>query len=289
MTWRELIKNGINDLSNAGIEDAEVDARLLMMHVLECEYAGLLLHMMDQANPEQEKQFQACISERVKRVPCQYITGVQNFMGYDFCTTPGVLIPRPETEILVEHALIQARQYATAKKKDSLRVLDLCCGSGCIGISFACKRRETGYSNDKIELADISDAAIALSIQNNEKLQANCKIIKTDLFTNLTGKYDMILSNPPYIRTEDISGLMQEVRDFEPHLALDGKEDGLYFYNKIIKEAREYFHENGVLLFEIGYDQQADVRRLLVDNGYEDIRGYKDYAGLDRVISCVMI
>ncbi|MGN0389661.1 MAG: N5-glutamine methyltransferase family protein, partial [Wujia sp.] len=153
-----------------------------------------------------------------------------------------------------------------------------------IGISFACKRKEAGFDGDKVELADISDAATTLSTENNRRLQAGCTIIKTDLFTCLDGKYDIIISNPPYIPTDVIPGLMQEVRDFEPHLALDGKKDGLYFYDKIIKEAREYLHEDGVLLFEIGYDQLEDVRGLLVENRYTSIEGFKDYAGHDRVV-----
>lgn len=284
MTWRELIKNGIVRLQKAGISDAESDARVLAMHILGCGYSELILHMTEEAEEVCITRFEACIFERMAHKPCQYITGVQNFMGYDFCTAFGVLIPRAETEILVEHALMEADHYEKRKKKASLRVLDLCCGSGCIGISFICKRRESGADGDRVELADISDAAIALSEQNNQRLQAGCHIVQTDLFACLDGKYDIIISNPPYIPTEVIPELMQEVRDFEPHLALDGKKDGLYFYDKIIREAREYLYEDGVLLFEIGYDQLDDVRGLLVENGYTNIKGYKDYAGHDRVV-----
>ncbi len=286
MTWRELIKNGIAALQKAGIQDTESDARVLAMHVLGCGYSELILHMTEEADETCRTRFEACISERTAHKPCQYITGVQNFMGYDFRTAPGVLIPRPETEILVEHALSEAERYGKhMNKKDSLRVLDLCCGSGCIGISFACIRRESGITGDKVELADISDAAIALSMDNNQRLQAGCHIIQSDLFAGLYGKYDIIISNPPYIPTDAIPELMQEVRDFEPHLALDGKKNGLYFYEKIIREAREYLYEDGVLLFEIGYDQMDDVWRLLVENGYTNIKGYKDYAGHNRVVT----
>lgn len=284
MTWRELIKYGIETLKNAGISDAESDVRVLAMHVLGCGYSELILHMTEIAGDADKTRFDACIAERATHKPCQYITGVQNFMGYDFKTCPGVLIPRPETELLVEKALKEATAYGQSKNKDAVRVLDLCCGSGCIGISFACKRKEAGFDGDKVELADISDAATTLSTENNRRLQAGCTIIKTDLFTCLDGKYDIIISNPPYIPTDVIPGLMQEVRDFEPHLALDGKKDGLYFYDKIIKEAREYLHEDGVLLFEIGYDQLEDVRGLLVENRYTSIEGFKDYAGHDRVV-----
>jgi release factor glutamine methyltransferase len=166
-----------------------------------------------------------------------------------------------------------------------LRVLDMCCGSGCIGISFKLCRQKKGYNDDSVVLADISDKALALTEKNIEKLGVQANIVKTDLFENIDGKYDMILSNPPYIRSSDVKTIMKDVQLYEPKLALDGHEDGLYFYKRIIKDARKYVNENGIIIFEIGYDQAEDIRSLLVDGGYDNIEVIKDYAGLDRIVS----
>ena len=280
MTWQALMKEGLENLRQADIPDADSDIRLLAMDVMKCTYSMLILHMTDEATEEQEQKFRAYVMERTTHKPCQYILGTQAFMGFEFATAEGVLIPRPETELLVEEACNVAKQWTKKPDGRKRRVLDLCCGSGCIGISYA-KLREQA---DVVDLADISDAAIALSKKNREHLQVDCSVIQSDLFQKIEGKYDMIVSNPPYIRTDEIPKLMEEVRDFEPHLALDGKADGLYFYDKIIREAREYLHEDGYVLFEIGQDQLEAVRGLFVENGYVDIKGLKDYAGLDRIV-----
>lgn len=280
MTWQVLMKEGLENLRQADIPDADSDIRLLAMDVMKCTYSMLILHMTDEATEEQEQKFHAYVMERATHKPCQYILGTQVFMGFEFATAEGVLIPRPETELLVEEACNVAKKWTKKPDGRKRRVLDLCCGSGCIGISYA-KLRE---QEDVVDLADISDAAIALSKKNREHLQVDCSVIQSDLFQKIEGKYDMIVSNPPYIRTDEIPKLMEEVRDFEPHLALDGKADGLYFYDKIIREAREYLHEDGYVLFEIGQDQLEAVRGLFVENGYLDIKGLKDYAGLDRIV-----
>ncbi len=280
MTWQALMKEGLESLRQADIPDADSDIRLLAMDVMKCTYSMLILHMTDEATEEQEQKFRAYVMERTTHKPCQYILGIQAFMGFEFATAEGVLIPRPETELLVEEACNVAKQWTKQPDGRKRRVLDLCCGSGGIGISYA-KLREQA---DVVDLADISDAAIALSKKNREHLQVDCSVIQSDLFQKIEGKYDMIVSNPPYIRTDEIPKLMEEVRDFEPHLALDGKADGLYFYDKIIREAREYLHEDGYVLFEIGQDQLEAVRGLFVENGYVDIKGLKDYAGLDRIV-----
>ena len=241
----------------------------------------LILLMAEEVTEKQAQRLHAYVTERMTHKPCQYILGTQEFMGYEFATAEEVLIPRPETELLVEEACRIAENWKDTPDGRKRRVLDLCCGSGCIGISFSKLR----HGRDLVELADISDAAIALTKKNRERLQADCAVIQTDLFMQIEGKYDMIVSNPPYIRTDEIPKLMAEVRDFEPHLALDGKADGLYFYDKIIREAREYLYEDGYILFEIGQDQLDAVRGLLVENGYTDIKGIKDYAGLDRIVT----
>lgn len=279
MTLRELIKYGEDALREAGITDYTNDTKVLAMYMFDLDYTGLIMKMYDEISADDEKCFKGYIGLRCTHLPCQYITGSQSFMGYDFKVTSDVLIPRQETELLVEKALEYAEGINPCK------TLDLCCGSGCIGISFALKRCEAGYKDDRVVLVDISQEAYALADENNMRLGAGCDIIKSDLFVMVDEKYDIIVSNPPYIRTSDIDELMAEVRLYEPRLALDGSENGLYFYDKIIKEARKYLYEEGMLLFEIGYDQFEDVRGLLVEAGYSDINLIKDYAGLDRVVT----
>lgn len=282
MTWQALMKKELERLRQADIPEADSDIRLFAMDVAGCTYSTLILRMAEDATEEQAQKLHAYVTERMTHKPCQYILGTQEFMGMEFATAPEVLIPRPETELLVEQACERLKKLIEKKRKQTgdreLRVLDMCCGSGCIGISVAKLVPAVA-----VDLADISDAAITLTKKNRERLQADCTVIQTDLFAQIEEKYDMIISNPPYIRTDEIPKLMAEVRDFEPHLALDGKEDGLYFYDKIIREAREYLYEDGYILFEIGQDQLDAVRGFLVENGYVDIEGMKDYAGLDRI------
>lgn len=280
MTWQALMKEELERLRQADIPEADSDIRLLAMDVAGCTYSTLILRMAEEVTEKQAQRLHAYVTERMTHKPCQYILGTQEFMGYEFATAEEVLIPRPETELLVEEACRIAENWKDTPDGRKRRVLDLCCGSGCIGISFSKLR----HGRNLVELADISDAAIALTKKNRERLQADCAVIQTDLFMQIEGKYDMIVSNPPYIRTDEIPKLMAEVRDFEPHLALDGKADGLYFYDKIIREAREYLYEDGYILFEIGQDQLDAVRGLLVENGYVDVEGMKDYAGLDRIV-----
>lgn len=284
MTWQALMKEELERLRQADIPEADSDIRLFAMDVAGCTYSTLILRMAEDATEEQAQKLHAYVTERMTHKPCQYILGTQEFMGMEFATAPEVLIPRPETELLVEQACERLKKLIEKKRKQTgdreLRVLDMCCGSGCIGISVAKLVPAVA-----VDLADISDAAITLTKKNRERLQADCMVIQTDLFAQIEEKYDMIISNPPYIRTDEIPKLMAEVRDYEPHLALDGKADGLYFYDKIIREAREYLYEDGYILFEIGQDQLDAVRGLLVENGYVDIEGMKDYAGLDRIVT----
>ena len=284
MTWQALMKEELERLRQADIPEADSDIRLLAMDVADCTYSTLILRMAEEVTEEQAQRLHSYVTERMTHKPCQYILGTQDFMGMEFATAPEVLIPRPETELLVEQACEKLTVLGEKKREQTgvreLHVLDMCCGSGCIGISVA-----KLVPDVSVVLADISDAAIALTKKNRERLQADCTVIQTDLFAQIEEKYNMILSNPPYIRTDEIPKLMAEVRDFEPHLALDGKADGLYFYDKIIREAREYLYEDGYILFEIGQDQLDAVRGLLVENGYTDIKGIKDYAGLDRIVT----
>lgn len=278
MTIRECVKKGVCVLKEAGIENASEDAKLLAMHTFNLTYQDFLLNIDVDADKEPIDRYEGYIRLRSTHYPCQYIIGQQCFMGYDFHVSKDVLIPRPETELLVEQALLLSQDLPSCK------TLDLCCGSGCIGISYKKKRLELGRDDD-VTLVDISDAAIALSKENADGLGVLVQVIQSDLFDKIAGKYDMIISNPPYIRTDEIDTLMEDVREFEPALALDGHADGLYFYVRIIREAREHLNDGGMVLFEIGYDQYEDVRQLFVDASFENIHVLKDYAGLDRIVT----
>ena len=291
MLLRDMLKNGTDRLKSCGIENAEGDAKLLAMHVLGMDYTRLFTELDKNLDGEAVSIYNGLIEKRGTHYPCQYIIGTQDFMGYTFEVSENVLIPRPETELLVEMAL------KAMGDKRICNALDMCCGTGCIGISYILERRKRGNFDDRLTLVDISPHAIRLSEKNSFLHDISCDIIKSDMFEyrspevfdNMTLKnsgdlYDIIMTNPPYIRSSDINALMEEVSCFEPRLALDGMEDGLYFYRRIIKEARNYLSENGCFICEIGYDQYDAVYGILVDNGYGDIELIRDYAGLDRVV-----
>lgn len=278
MQLKDLIKYGSDTLQDAGIQEYANDAKLLAMYVLGIDYTGIFMKMYDEIAIDDEETYKDVILLRSSHYPCQYIVGSQDFMGYTFKVEEEVLIPRPETEILVETAL-----EFTCDFKDC-RALDMCCGTGCIGISYYLKRREAGFKDDRVALADISNKAILLTKENMFNLGAKCDIIETDLFENIDSKYDLIMSNPPYIPTSDIDDIMEDVREFEPRLALDGMEDGLYFYKEIIDKSKTYLDSEGYLVFEIGYNQYEDIKIILLEAGFSQVSVKKDYAGLDRVV-----
>ena len=205
------------------------------------------------------------------RVPLQYILGTQEFMGLTFMVNDNVLIPRQDTETLVEQVLKELPEGG--------RFLDLCTGSGCIAISV-----KTMAPAAEVTASDVSKTAITVAKENARRLNTVIDWEVSDLFTAVTGTYDLIASNPPYIPTADIETLMPEVRDFEPHLALDGFEDGLHYYRKIVPEAMDYLKDGGALLVEIGCDQAEAVQRIFSEAGYDEIHIVKDLAGNDRVV-----
>lgn len=278
MTLRECLQYGEKKLEYSGVENFKNDTRLLAMFVFGYNYSDILMHLYDPISDEDVETFKNIIELRSSHYPCQYIIGKQEFMGFLFKVTEDVLIPRQETELLVEQALFISQDMEECK------ILDVCCGSGCIGISYNLMRMKEGHNNDTVCLLDISKEAVIVANENKTSLGAKCDIIVSDLFENVDEKYDMIISNPPYICTDEINELMEEVRCYEPMLALDGRSDGLYFYKKIIEEARKYLYEDGKLLFEIGCDQYESVRGLLIDAGFSNVTLKKDYAGLDRVV-----
>ena len=281
MTFREKLIKATNELNEAGIDAPGNDAKILMEYLTKMSSMELILNGRDEFPAEFEEQYDSLIEKRKEKYPLQYITNEAPFMDYIFTARENVLIPRFDTEILVLEALKKAKE-----KDKKLKVLDMCCGSGCIGISYYLERKKEDME-DEVTLVDISDYAIALSNENKDKLNADVKIVKSDLYSELSGeKFDIILSNPPYIRTADIEELMEEVKDHEPHLALDGTENGLYFYKRIIEGLKEHLNDNGSVIFEIGCDQYEAVKGLLVEAAFESekVKVIRDLAGLDRVV-----
>ena len=271
MTLKEAYEFGQRQLHMADIEDAGVDAWYLLEYVTGISRAMYFMKMMDAMNPEEETKYKEYIEVRKQHIPLQHITGVQEFMGLEFCVNEHVLVPRQDTEVLVETVLKEMKTGAD--------VLDMCVGSGCIIISLVKLGKDVKGTG-----VDISEEALKVAAKNCEKLSANVNLIHSDLFEKVEGSYDVIVSNPPYIRTAVIEELKEEVKFHDPFLALDGKEDGLYFYRKIVDESRTYLRQGGKLYFEIGHDQGEDVKNLMEEAGFSGVTVKKDFAGLDRVV-----
>lgn len=276
MKYAELYRQGVALLQTAGIEEAKLDARLLLEKICDTDRNTLLSHGDMEVTKEQEASFFQWIEQRAKHIPLQHITGEQEFMGLCFLVNEHVLIPRQDTEILVEEVMKHLH--------DGMRILDMCTGSGCILLSLL------KYSNDCTGLGvDISRAALQTAEENARLLDIPAEFKESNLFEQVEGRFDLLVSNPPYIERDVISTLMEEVREHDPMLALDGGEDGLDFYRRIITEAPEYLFRGGKILFEIGNEQAEAVSGLLAENGYTEIEVYKDYAGHDRVVSATCI
>lgn len=270
MTLLELFLEGKNVLKTVTYE-YETDAWLLLEKVTGLTRFHYLTYPDTEIAEAMVNEYRAMLAKRAEHIPLQHIIGTQVFMGLEFLVNEHVLIPRQDTEILMEEAL--------KRLKFGDKVLDMCTGSGCIIISLA--------RNVKLLKAvgvDISAEALEVAGANAVKNEADICFILSDLFNNISEeKFDMIVSNPPYIESKVIEGLMPEVRDHEPRLALDGGEDGLIFYRRIIEEARRYLKSSGYLLFEIGHNQREAVCKLFEEFGYEEIIAISDLAGLDRV------
>ena len=294
MTYEGLYRWGREELLSAEITEAQLDARLLLESVCGTGRNDLLVHGDREVDSEKQNAYERLIAGRKARIPLQQLTGVQEFMGLEFLVDEHVLIPRQDTEILVEEVL--------KNLYDGMRILDLCTGSGCILISLL------HYSNDCEGVGtDISAEALDVARQNAQKLlgiqagagdaltfhgteesaenrDGRISFIQGDLFEKVEGKFDIIVSNPPYICRNVIETLMPEVREHEPLLALDGGEDGISFYRRIMEECGSYLCGGGMLFLEIGYDQAADVRKLMEDAGFLEVSVVKDYGGQDRVV-----
>lgn len=273
---------GSEKLERAGVPAPRIDAWYLLEYVTGIGRAAYYAYPDREMDDAQWKAYERCIDTRCRRVPLQHITGEQEFMGLCFHVNGDVLIPRQDTEILVETALdvLKSEKKPCGAGDQSVRLLDMCTGSGCILLSvlhyYEGKSEGTG--------SDISVRALKVARKNADSLGIEADFVESDLFENISGKFFMILSNPPYIRSGEISQLQEEVRLYDPMEALDGKEDGLYFYRRIIEDSIHYLEKGGYLIFEIGCDQAEDVSGLMKEQGFEDIDVKKDLAGLDRVV-----
>ncbi len=280
MTYKELYEFGKIKLAEAGIAEAALDARLLLEYICHTDRNELIVHAERERSDMEEQFYRVLIEKRASRIPLQHVTGEQEFMGLCFKVNQHTLIPRQDTEILVEEAL--------HRLGDGMRILDMCTGSGCILLSLL------KYSNECEGIGiDISEKALAVARENAERLQLDAVFLEGDLFSPLEGfvserttdrLFDMIVSNPPYIETAVIETLMPEVRDHEPAAALDGREDGLYFYRRIIAQAPLHMRKGAHLLFEIGCGQGDMVMSLMREAGFEQVGLFQDYAGLNRVV-----
>ena len=284
-TNRELLKEGSMQLRAAGITEADTDAWLLFSSCMGLNRTEYLMRSDAVVPDDKAEEYLGKLKRRAGREPVQYIEETAPFMGFDFYVNENVLIPRMDTEILVSEAIKRARIMFSQRQHDvNFRILDMCTGSGCIAQSTYLLLRNEGCTVE-VDAVDISEKALEVAGINASRLGAQVKLIRGNLFENVDNKYSMILSNPPYIRTDVIADLEPEVREHEPMLALDGTADGLYFYREITDKAWEYLENNGILMYEIGYDQALEVSDMLRQKGYTDIAVIKDFAGLDRVVA----
>ena len=279
-----LLKEGTKVLEQHEIQEARLDAWLLLEYVTGVSRAFYFAHSDDVVEEKKATAYRKAIAKRAEHVPLQHITHQACFMGFEFYVNENVLVPRQDTETLVEKAL------EILKGRKSPRILDMCTGSGCILLSLL------ALTGDAFGVgADVSSLALQVAKKNADSLGVadRADFVESDLFLapffqEKTGKdmplYDILISNPPYIRSADIEELMEEVRDHDPRLALDGHEDGLYFYRKIVSEGKLFLKKDGWMLFEIGYDQGGDVSKLMKDNGFTDVQVARDLTGLDRVV-----
>lgn len=282
MTFEEAYNEAKDILVGAKVADASIDARLLLEEAAGVNKAYLLAHSNEElklsCEDSVEERYFEMVKRRAERIPLQHIVGYADFMSLRFRVNDNVLIPRFDTEVLVEETLKHVH--------DGMKILDMCTGSGCILISLL------KYSNDCYGMgADISDKALDVAMENainllNDKEGVQFDFVRSDLFTSIdrSEKFDIIVSNPPYIQTGVIDSLESEVKDHDPLLALDGGRDGLDFYRRIVSDAGSYLNPGGVLLFEIGYDEADDVTKLLNEAGYIDTKVIKDLSGLNRVV-----
>lgn len=273
MRLQELIKYGKDQLKNNKIDDETVKAKALLKYILNVDDAYLIIHNNEIQSTEIEKKYKDLMEELIEGKPLQYIMHTQEFMNLNFYVDENVLIPQPDTETLVLQAIKRIKQY----ENNNIKVLDLCTGSGAIAISLA---KEFENKNVQVYASDISSKALEVAKKNAMQNNVQINFINSNMFENIDEKFDIIVSNPPYIETETIKKLSKDVQQ-EPHIALDGGFDGLEFYKIIASEYEKYLNDNGTLLLEIGYNQKQSVIELFINRNVECI---KDLAQNDRVI-----
>lgn len=271
--YNDILQAAREFLKSHGIADADADAWYLLAHVTGMNRADFFMHREELLPGGTDHKYRELLKMRARHIPLQYLTRTQEFMGLEFDVNEHVLIPRQDTECLVEEVL------KVCNKKS---ILDVGTGSGCIIVSLA----KLGNIS-RATASDLSGIALETARNNARKHHVEVEFIVSDLFEKIEGYYDIIVSNPPYIRTEDIKTLMPEVRDHEPVTALDAGADGLTFYRRIIDGLPSHLLSGGMVFFEIGHDQGAAVKELLVGEGYIDIHVNKDLSGLDRVVCAV--
>lgn len=294
-TWTvlKIIQWTTEYLKGKGIDNPRLDSEVLLAHLLRLDRVGLYLNFDRPLSRDELSSFREIVKRRGSREPLQYITGHQEFWSLDFKVTPDVLIPRPDTEILVEEALkVVSGQGSVASENRPLRILDLCTGSGCIAISLA---KELKYA--VVFAADASAAALQIARENAETNGVLDRVVflNGDLYHALENRppttdhrplyFDLIVSNPPYINNIDIPNIQPEVRDYEPRMAVDGGIEGLDFYKKIVTDAPNHLSSHGWLLVEVGEGQADAVSKMMADTGaFESISTVKDLAGIERVV-----
>lgn len=276
---REALRKGAARMRDVSGTPA-LDARVLLKHVLKKDDTYLLVHGDESLSKEEQNLYELFLQKREQGMPVAYITGVKEFMGMEFRVNEHTLIPRPDTEIAVTEALEAIRSYGYKM------VLDLCCGSGAIGLSLA-----ASFEFTNVTLSDINKEALDVASENAVRLglKERVRIVYSDLFSSIEDTFDLIVSNPPYISGEDMKKLEKTVRDYEPHLALYGGDSGLDFYRSITQQAPRYLRENGMLIFEIGYDQSSEVEKMMKEYGFKNVHTVKDFSGLSRVVSGLLI
>ncbi len=285
MNIKQALEYGIELLNKNNIESPNLKTRMLLANILNKNKEYLLIHDTEELNISNINKYKEDIQKLANGTPIQYIINKQEFMGLEFYVDKNVLIPQPDTEILVEEVINICKEQNANKK---IKILDLCTGSGAIGVSIA-----NNIKNCEMTLLDISYDALKIAQRNSvivetigDSQKSNIKTIQSDLFEKIEEKFDIIVSNPPYIETKTIQTLDKEVQ-MEPKLALDGGEDGLELYRRIIKEAYKYLNNNGTLALEIGYNQKDKVINLIkASNMYKDIYSKKDLSNNDRIVVC---
>lgn len=308
MKIRQIYENSVKKLQDD--DEKYILTEMAIAHVLKKDRLYVKMNMDDEVGQKQQEEINNVVASLSLGKPIHYITGKRDFMGFDFCVSGDVLIPRSDTEILVQEALqsiksgkiikktgnsvekmseigektdrISKTAVKNSKRNNKIRGLEIGSGSGIISISLL---KNLPYLT--MTAVDLSDSAVELTAKNAVELSVYDRIdvIKSDIYEKIDGLYDFIISNPPYIRTDDIQRLDRKIREHEPVMALDGKKDGLYFYKKIIEGAKDYLSKNGMVFFEIGFDQAKDVSEILQKNGFSDIKITKDLSGLERAVT----